>query len=347
MRKFLVIRLSALGDVAISVPLIHALALQYPDCEFTVVSQPRMVDLFSECPLNVKFFASDIYGKHKGIFGLFRLFLELKPKTFDAVCDLHDVFRTNLLCLYFRLINKPVYNIEKQRKAKRLLTRRKDKNLKQLNTSFQQYQSVFEKVGLTLKSFNFNPKLKPSEEYLSIYESIYGKKNEFWLGFAPFAKHAGKIYPLEKSEIILASFAANPNFKLFVFGGGAMEREKINSWKEKYPSIQIPTQLSLIEEIHLMKCLDLMVAMDSANMHLGSLAQIPVVSIWGATHPFAGFYGLFQSKHNAIQQNLTCRPCSVFGNKPCYRGDYACLNSIDPVSIIDHIYKELAYEEAT
>lgn len=78
----------------------------------------------------------------------------------------------------------------------------------------------------------------------------------------------------------------------------------------------------LREELILMSNLDVMVSMDSANMHLASLTGTPVVSVWGATHPYAGFLGCNQKEENAVQVSMPCRPCSIFGNKPCQRGDY-------------------------
>jgi ADP-heptose:LPS heptosyltransferase len=86
-----------------------------------------------------------------------------------------------------------------------------------------------------------------------------------------------------------------------------------------------------------MNQMDLMVSMDSANMHLASLVNTPVISIWGATHPYAGFYGFNQDESNAIQIDLPCRPCSIFGNKPCCRGDYACLRQITPEMIVKKV----------
>ena len=99
--------------------------------------------------------------------------------------------------------------------------------------------------------------------------------------------------------------------------------------------------ISSKEELVLMSHLDLMVSMDSSNMHLASLVDTPVISIWGATHPFAGFMGWRQSAQNSIQKELPCRPCSVYGNKPCHRGDYACLNQITPQEVFQHILTHL------
>ena len=90
-------------------------------------------------------------------------------------------------------------------------------------------------------------------------------------------------------------------------------------------------------ELILMSHLDVMISMDSGNMHLASLVGTKVVSIWGATHPYAGFMGWNQSEENAVQLDMACRPCSVYGNKPCLRGDYACMNDIRPEMIVAKI----------
>ena len=88
-----------------------------------------------------------------------------------------------------------------------------------------------------------------------------------------------------------------------------------------------------------MKQLNVMLTMDSGNMHLASLVGTPVVSVWGATHPFAGFYGLNQLPENAVQMELECRPCSIFGNIPCRFGTYECLNAINPKAIVEKMVK--------
>ncbi len=341
MARILVIRLSALGDVAISVPLVKAIAEQYPEHEFLMISKPLMAGLFMDCPPNVTFKAAEVDDKHKGILGIFKLYLEIGAKNVDVICDMHHVIRTRLLCFFFRLHRIPVFCIDKERNERQRLTQRKNKVFKQLKTSFERYRAVFAQAGLSLNYFDFWPKMIPSAENLPNVETKFGPKRTKWIGFAPFAKHEGKVYPLNLSEKVLAHFAADSRFTVFLFGGGQVEIDQMKRWKIKYPSLVLPDSKNLQEEVKLMSCLDLMFAMDSANMHLGSLAHTPVVSIWGATHSYAGFYGLFQSERNMIQSDLTCRPCSVFGKKPCYRGDYACMNEINPDRIMHHIHKEV------
>jgi ADP-heptose:LPS heptosyltransferase len=340
MARILVIRLSALGDVAISVPLVKALAEQYPEHEFLMISKGMMAGLFEDCPSNVRFMAAEVNERHKGPWGMYKLYREIGAKNVDVICDMHYVIRTRLFCFFFKLHRIPVFSIDKERDERRRLTRRKNKVVKQLKTSFERYRAVFARAGLSLNYFDFWPKMIPSAQNLPVVEAQFGVKKTKWLGFAPFARHEGKIYPLALSEQVLARLAADQRVTVFLFGGGE-EIHQMNKWKEKYPTLILPGCKNLQEEVRLMSCLDLMYAMDSANMHLGSLAHTPVISVWGATHTYAGFYGLFQSERNMIQVSLDCRPCSVFGNKPCFRGDYACMNRIEPETILQRIQKEL------
>ena len=165
-------------------------------------------------------------------------------------------------------------------------------------------------------------------------------QGEKWIGIAPFAAHKGKIYPLEKMErVIELLLEREPNCRIFLFGGGAEERELLTQWESRHDRCTCALLGSLYNELVLMSHLDTMVSMDSANMHLASLTGTRVVSVWGATHPFAGFMGWNQSPADAVQTTLPCRPCSIFGNKPCLHGDYPCLNSITPEEIVERVLK--------
>ncbi len=90
-----------------------------------------------------------------------------------------------------------------------------------------------------------------------------------------------------------------------------------------------------------MNHLDAMLCMDSANMHLASLAGIPVVSIWGATHPYCGFSPWNAAPDSMIGLPVECRPCSVFGNKACHRGDYICLTAISPEVVAAKVFQTI------
>lgn len=338
MARILVLRFSALGDVAMTVPVIHSLATQYPQHEIIILSRGMMQPLFQRLPANVRFVAADLSGRHKGIAGLNQLYATLKELEIDAVADLHRVLRSRYLSFRFQLSGTAVAAICKGRAGKRQLTRRQHKVLEEQKSSFQRYADVFAALGYPV-SLQFTSLYGAQRgDFAEIAGVVEPKGTDKWIGIAPFAKHAGKIYPMELQEQVVAHFAANSMVKVFLFGGGKEEQEVFDRWTKKYPSVtSLVGKLNLSTELHLMSYLDVMLSMDSANMHLASLVGIPVVSIWGATHPYAGFMGWKQQSDHALQLDLSCRPCSVYGQKPCFRGDYACLKQITPQQVIEKI----------
>ena len=328
MKKLLVIRFSALGDIAMSVPVVHDLAVQYPDLEITMLSREMARPLFERMPSNVHFIAADLNGQHKGLFGLCRLWRDAHLSDFDYIADFHDVLRTWWLRTEGCLHRKKVAKIDKGRKGKRALTRQKNKVFVQQATSFERYAKVLEQLGFPTK-----------QQFVKLDYSAFCETqkadNETWVGIAPFAKHPAKVYPLEKMEIVIKALSERENTTVFLFGGGKEESEQIEKLCAKYNRVKpAKSQKGLRGELALMGQLDVMLSMDSANMHLASLVGTRVVSIWGGTHPYAGFLGWNQKETDCIQLDLPCRPCSVYGNKPCLRGDYVCMTDITPTQII-------------
>lgn len=342
MKRIVVFRFSAMGDVAMTVPVIYSLAKQYPELEITVVSRKAFQSFFEKLPANVHFFSADLQGNHKGICGLFRLFRELRKNRYDGAADLHDVLRTRFLRLGFRCTGIPVARIHKGRKEKRLLTRTVRKRFVPLKTSVERYREVFSRLGFHFPLTFTSLYEKTPDSALSLTAITGIKGEQQWVGVAPFAKHSGKIYPLTLMEQVVNELNATPGIRIFLFGGGKQEAAILTNWEKKYPqTIALPGKLKTAEELLLMSQLDVMVSMDSANMHMASLVHTPVISIWGATHPWCGFMGYQQDPANIVQTDLPCRPCSVFGNKPCYRKDYACLQQIQPAAIIRQIFRVL------
>ena len=342
MKRAFIIRLSSLGDVAISVPLIYSLSKKYTETTFVVLSKSNFVPLFENLPKNVNFKAVDTKGKHKGLFGLIKLFGELGVENEDIYCDIHNNLRSNFLGFLFRLKGSKSFRILKDRVSRKKLTRKKNKIYKPLTSSYSRYKKVFEDAGFSLPDIAVTKSGIVSNEIDKNINTIWGVKENTWLGIAPFAKHKEKIYPLEKMEEVVARFAKDKLYTVFLFGGGSNELAIFEKWKKLYPTLRIPFGIGLGKEIRLMESLDIMLTMDSANLHLASMKGIPTVSVWGATHPYSGFYGLGQKVSNAIQMDLSCRPCSVYGEKKCYRGDFACMNGINPKVIIEKIEIEIS-----
>ena len=341
-KRILLIRFSALGDVAMLAPVVREAAEQNKDCEFTVLSKVACGALFEGLAENVRFIGADVKGEYKGLSGLLRLFKELHAQHFDCVVDMHDVLRTKVLRKLFRLHGYEVYKINKHRELRRLITAEGDKKqLRQLPTAFENYRNSLplplRKEGRTSPSLTL--KGEECHRFASVNYQLSTVNSPLKIGIAPFAAHQGKIYPLEKMEEVIVNVNVPVPVKIFLFGGGDEELAIMRRWAEKYDNVRLAADEchGLKEELELMKKLDVMVSMDSANMHLASLVGTRVVSIWGATHPYAGFLGWGQKMDDCVQRDdLKCRPCSIYGNKPCMRGDMVCMQ-IDPKEIVRRI----------
>lgn len=338
----LIIRFSALGDVAMTVPVVYSLAHQYPHLRISVLSRPFARPFFDNLAPNVEFMEADIKKEYHGIKGLNALYRRLIAKHFTAVADFHNVLRSNYLRIRFDLANYKVAHINKHHSGKRQLVANNNKVLVQQPTSFKNYADVLAKLNYPV-NINFKS-IFPEEggDLSKLPNNIIGvkEKDEQWIGIAPFAAHKGKIYPPRLMEqVINRLINTDIHRRIFFFGGGKEEKDTFDKWCSKYPHcINASANLNgLSDELILMSHLDVMISMDSANMHLASLVNTQVVSIWGATHPYAGFMGWNQNPDNAIQIDLSCRPCSIYGNKPCMRGDYACMKNITPELISQRV----------
>lgn len=341
LHNVLIARFSAIGDVAMTVPVIYSACRCYPDVNFYFITRPSMTSIFVNPPKNLTLIGVDVKGEYRGIKGMRQLLSEMrKQHDIDAFVDLHDVLRTHVLRMLCRIHGIPTARINKGRGGKRALTRRRNKVMLPLTSSIARYRETFFRLGLPVQEC-FEGIYGIEKAPATTFEEITPAKTEGekWIGIAPFAKHKGKIYPTELMEKVIADISQISNVKIFLFGGGEEEQKVLGEWARKFDSVTslADKRYGFPVEMALMSHLDVMVSMDSANMHLASLVGTTVVSIWGATHPYCGFKGWRQVESNMIQLPMTCRPCSVFGNKPCPRGDYHCLAGIPSQVIIDKI----------
>lgn len=307
MTTMLVIRFSALGDVALLVPVVRAVAGQHPDVHITVLSQQSMADLFADMPANVRFVGVDVKQQplREMVAGLGH---------YDLVADMHGVWRSLYIRMMMRLRGAKVRTIRKGRVERFLLTRHFCR--KPLKNSVLRYCNVLQSLGLPVSA--------PQPPCKTAGTGV---------GIAPFAAHRGKIYPLERMERVV-ELLSKQGEQIVLFGGGKKEQEVLEAWANKYTNvISVAGKYPLREELERMRGLRVMITMDSANMHLASLVGTRVVSVWGATHPKAGFLGFGQDEKDCVQRDLPCRPCSIYGKKKCTYGDYRCLD-ITPEEII-------------
>lgn len=335
-KNVLLVRFSAIGDVAMTVPVIESVSQSYPDTHFTMLSNERFAPFFAGMPGNFSFIGVNLKRDYNGFGAMLKLFLRLRRNQFDAVADLHGVLRTTALSIFFRLYFTRVCRINKDRRSRKRITRLKNKDLTPRITSFDRYRMVLQRLGFRFE-IRFRSIFGDGKGDLSTIRGIVGDKDCPWIGIAPFAAHKGKIYPLYLMEEVVAQIDSAGVCRQFVFAYGK-ELSYVKEWADKYRSVEmIDTRLGMAGELVLMSHMQVMLAMDSSNMHLASLTGTPVVSIWGATHPFAGFMGWGQKPQDCVQLELPCRPCSIYGKKECIYGDYRCLTGIDPDTVFNKV----------
>ena len=318
-----------------TVPVIRAFIEQNPSVKITFLSKAFLKPLFADIP-NVIFYAADVNNKHKGIFGLYKLYKELKQFHFSDIADLHNVLRSKILRSFFKFSINNIAFIDKGRIEKKALTRTKNKIFKQLKTSHQRYADVFKQLGFKINIENPIPLEK--HELLKKTKILTGDKSLKWVGIAPFAAFDAKKYPLDLMQEVISELSKN--HQIFLFGGGASEIETLSKVeKENSNCISVAGKLNLAEELNLITHLDCMLAMDSGNAHFSAMQQIPTVTLWGGTHPFAGFAPFNQPNDYSILPDLIKYPnlpCSIYGNKIC-EGYRDAMRTISPETVIKKI----------
>jgi ADP-heptose:LPS heptosyltransferase len=333
----LVIRLSAMGDVAMTVPVLRVVTQTYPEIKLTVVSRRQFAPLFADIP-NVHFLEADVNGKHKGFFGLLKLTKEARALHIDAVADLHSVIRSKIVTRNLSLQGTQTATIDKGRAEKKKLTKAKGLGLVLVKSTHQRYADVFEQLGLPIDlSKHQFPERKPLTSRLL---TLIGKAPKKCIGIAPFAAYTSKTYPLELMKEVIAHLDGLNDYRILLFGGGTNEMIHLNEWAALYHNVtNIAGALTFGEELNLISNLDVMVSMDSANGHLAALFDIPVITLWGVTHPYAGFTPFQQPQENQLladRNQFPLIPTSVYGNK-FPEGYEKAMESIAPSKVIDKI----------
>ncbi|MFP9097484.1 glycosyltransferase family 9 protein [Flavobacterium sp. RHBU_24] len=342
-KHLLLLRFSAMGDVAMTVPLVSALAAQYPDLKITVVTRASFKSFFEGMP-NVAVYETNFDKQHKGLMGLWRLYRELRGLHVYAVADLHNVLRSKVITFLFKRRGKKTATTDKMREARKALTAEKNKRFEPIPAVIERHAITVAQLGfpVTLDARAIRPALTLSEDVLA----YTGHHNEMWIGIAPFAQHRSKVYPRELMQEVISGLAIRPGTKIFLFGGGRDEEHQLKKFAEGMPNVLVAAgnKLSMKQELQIISNLDVMLSMDSGNGHLAAMYGVKVISLWGATHPYAGFAPFNQPLSNSLTADrgqYPLLPTSVYGNKnvPGYED---AMHTITPQMVISKVESLLA-----
>lgn len=323
----MIIRLSALGDVAMTLPVVYSLAEIYPELHIDFITRPFFAKLFINAPKNINLVAID-FKEYKGISGTFRLLRRLGDLRPDCVADLHNVMRSWIIDRYFRLRGVRVEMVNKLREKRSRLFKTGE-----AQPSFiERYAEVFARLGypveLTFRSlFEKNEARIPCEVFHPA------------IGIAPFARYFNKTYPAKQMKEVISSLTS-AGYNVYLFGGPGAEAAELKAWASQYDNcMALAGEFKLPDELALMSAMDAMISMDSSNQHMASLTATPVISIWGSTTPACGFSPYRQPGENSVCLNIACQPCTVGGSPECPKGHFDCMRRLEPKAIVDKTMK--------
>lgn len=344
LKHIIVFRLSAMGDVAMTVPVLRALTEQHHNIRVTVVSRPLFKPFFKDLD-RVDFFSIDVKKRHKGFQGLLRLFTDLRKLKVDYFADFHNVLRSRIVGTLFKLAGVKVATLDKGRAGRKALTKLENKVFEPLPTMFENHCKTLSKLGFTVSLEN--PKFPAQEKLVSELLPFTGEKNTKWIGIAPFAQYSSKVYPLDLMQNVIDTLAEREKSTILLFGGGEKEIALLNQLKrDNYNVIVMAGKVKLEAELNLIQHLDLMLSMDSGNAHMAAMLGVKVVTLWGATHPYAGFSPFNQPMCNCItadRDQYPLLPTSIFGNKEV-EGYADAMRTIKPETVCEKIITILQQE---
>ena len=218
---------------------------------------------------------------------------------------------------------------------------KKNKVFRPLTPTLYRYSDVFGRLGYPVDFVNhdFPDKLSMPEKLIGKYDH----KEKPFVGIAPFAAHIGKIYPLDLMQKVVGYL--EKKYNVFLFGFGKEQTSKLNLWENAFLNVyNCSDRLDLFDQIKLISNLNLMISMDSFNGHLAANAGIPVITIWGMTHPFLGFSPFLQPDLNQIlidRNKFNLIPTSVYGKK-IPKGYENAFRTISPLTILERANKILS-----
>jgi len=252
----------------------------------------------------------------KSIKQIYKFATELKKENYDYILDLHSNLRSFLISRFSR--------IKTVRYKKEGIKRR----LGILNPQFNVVKAYLE----TLKKFDiknldrYRPRLILKDEEIKEVKPLVPKE---FVVIGTGARYKNKIYPFYPQ---VAQLLLQKNLNVVLIGS----KEDKETYKDTYPPqvIDLRGKLSLRQSLAVISLAKLTISNDSAIAHMSRAVGVPVLVVYGATHPYLGFAPL-EEEGAYIFKGLNCQPCDLHGKGECKRGDRACLTLITPNEIVE------------
>lgn len=327
--KILLIRLSSIGDIILTEPVIRKLKQIYPHCEVSYLTKKQFVPLLERFE-NI----SEIIPFHN-----YRQTIpDLKSRKFDLIIDLHSKLRTFVIRMLINAPHKVVYS--KHHLRRYLLVKKIHK--KPVESTVLLYFNVFRKLRIDKDPTDHYPQLisgKPTGPCIDELGTAINDPGKKLIALFPGATHPTKCYPLDYLSVVIDELSSERDCRVVLFGS-AGEKGIVNRLIKLCSSEPLNWcgRFDLAELIDVIYLFDIVITNDSGPMHMAAALKKKQVALFGATHPILGF-----KPHNdnavVLQTELSCRPCSLHGGKECPRKHFLCMKSIKPEMLKQAVLK--------
>lgn len=317
LRRILIIRLSSLGDILLTTPLIRTIKNRFPKIEIDFLLKSEYQDVLKNNPhLNKIFLYSNNYNNAV----VEEIENSNNPK-YDLIIDLQNNIRSRRITskLKIRTVRFKKYTFRKF-----ILVQTKINLMKNLPLIPERYAKT---IGIDLDKSGveiFSDKI-PSDKISGLNKIV---------GICPGAKHFTKRYPIEY-QIQLCKQLVENNFNVVLFGG-KIDEGICSEISSKVPEvINLQNNDDILQTVSDMKMCDIIICNDSGLMHVASSLDKKLIAIFGSTVKEFGFMPYNCSNSIIVEnENLGCRPCSHIGRRSCPKTHFNCMKKIKPEDII-------------
>ncbi len=323
------VRLSSMGDVLLTTPLIRAVRERHPDATITFVTKTVFASLLADNPRVAEVIGYDAQTPLKA------LATRIKSGGYSHLLDLHGSLRTRWLRLW---VGGTWGGYPKHRLARTLLIRTK-------LDQYRDHRPVAERYFDAARSLDVSPAGHPLEFF--VRRDAMDAAQQFLkqrgigidrplIAVCPGAQHATKRWLLQHWQHLVTRLTTTGS-DVVVLGGPAdrlLGEEVAAAGAES--AVNAAGAFDFPGSAALLKLSHRAVSGDTGLMHLATAVQTPVVALFGPTVRQFGFYP-YGGRATVLEQDLPCRPCSAMGGPGCPLRHHRCLLDITPDEVFDAI----------
>ncbi len=322
--NILVIRLSSLGDIILTTPVVRALRRKFPRAAIDFLVMDRFREAIDGNP-DISRILEFKRSEHKGLAGIIRFSRRLKPVKYDLVIDLHAKLRSRLICMGL--------NTRTLRYRKRSLWKTLGVRLRLIR--YQVDDTIVDNYFRPLGTLGIHP--GPEKLSFAFAQQDLKAVNEYKdrIVMAPGAANATKKWPAE----YFGQLGRLLNSKIVLIGGpeDIQELETIRQYIGPDSCENMAGRLNLKQSGALLSTARFVVTNDSGPFHLARAGGRPVFAIFGPTDP--GMFA-FNKNETLIYAGEPCAPCSLHGDLKCPKDHFKCMKNLTPEMVFKIIRRE-------